>query len=74
MKDFTFGILAKIHTDIVAGSVDMRFDKTRHDVKSIAGKLFRDPSIESVCVFDPFGISHLYLKKTAEGVVREELP
>ncbi len=44
-----------------------------HSIKSKAGKLFHDDNVESVCVFDEAGNAHLYLRKTANGVIREEL-
>jgi hypothetical protein len=40
--------------------------------KSFAGKAFRKDAVKSVCVYDNDGIAHLYLKKTDNGVVREE--
>jgi hypothetical protein len=43
-----------------------------HGVKSVAGKVFHRPDIISVCVFDEAGTARLYLKKTENGVVREE--
>lgn len=45
---------------------------TLHDVKSKAGKAFHADNVESVCVFDEDGTARLYLKKTADGVYREE--
>lgn len=44
-----------------------------HTVKSKAGKLFHEDNVISVCVFDEAGNAHLYLKKTPNGVYREEL-
>ena len=43
-----------------------------HSVKSYAGRIFRDSEVQSVCVFDEDGVSWLYLKKTKDGVHREE--
>jgi len=42
------------------------------DAKSVAGTEFQKPFVKSVCVFDNAGVARLYLKKTANGVVREE--
>ena len=46
--------------------------KDLHSVKSLAGKVFHRPEVNSVCVFDEAGTARLYLKKTPDGVVREE--
>ena len=55
------------------GYVEARYNrKCLHDVKSMAGKVFHRPEINSVCVFDEGGVARLYLKKTPAGVVREE--
>jgi hypothetical protein len=43
-----------------------------HKQKARAGRLFHNDSIISVCVFDETGTARLYLKKTENGVVREE--
>jgi hypothetical protein len=39
--------------------------------KSFAGTWFRKDAVKSVCVYGEDGTSHLYLKKTDNGVVRE---
>lgn len=54
------------------GYLDTRHEKTLHSVKSKAGKAFRNPAVKSVCVYDAFGVARLYLKKTPDGVIREE--
>jgi len=55
------------------GYVEARYNrKCLHDVKSLAGKVFHRPDVISVCVFDESGTARLYLKKTENGVVREE--
>ena len=46
--------------------------KDLHSVKSLAGKVFHRPDVISVCVFDESGGVPLYLKKTPNGVMREE--
>lgn len=46
--------------------------ENRHEAKSVAGKLFRRDDYSSVCVVSPLGQTILYLKKTPNGVVREE--
>lgn len=43
-----------------------------HTAKSWAGKAFHSDSVKSVCVYDETGIARLYLKKTENGVHREE--
>ena len=74
MKNFTYGLSVKFVTPLGSFVGQRRFDTSRHDVKSQAGRLFHSEHVNSVCVFDPAGEAHLYLKKTADGVVREELP
>ena len=55
------------------GYLDTRHEgKDLHAVKSLAGKAFHVPEVKSVCVYGNTGIAHLYLKKTPEGVIREE--
>jgi len=55
------------------GYVRVRLDgKDLHSVKSLAGKAFHLPVVNSVCVFDNSGVARLYLKKTLDGVIREE--
>jgi len=46
--------------------------KDLHTVKSLAGKAFHVPEVKSVCVYDQTGTARLYLKKTENGVMREE--
>jgi hypothetical protein len=41
-------------------------------MKSIAGSEFHKSFIESVCVFDEKGKTILYLKKTDNGIIRQE--
>jgi hypothetical protein len=55
------------------GYVDTRPIKDLHTVKQRAGKIFHREEVKSVCVHDDKGIAHLYLKKTPEGIIREEL-
>lgn len=74
MKNFTFGLSAKLKTPSNEKIVECRFNDNRHEVKSLAGGMFHIPYVQSVCVFDPDGKAHLYLKKTDNGIVREELP
>lgn len=54
------------------GYVDVRSEGELHPVKSLAGHLFHEPAVQSVCVYDEKGTARLYLKKTPEGVHREE--
>ena len=69
MEENEFGLSIKIAG---IGYFDKRFTKGLHGVKSIAGKAFHKPFVTTVCVYSPKGVAHLYLKKTANGVVREE--
>ena len=70
MEENEYGLSIKIDG---IGYFDKRFaNKNLHGVKSIAGKAFHKPYVTSVCVYSPKGVAHLYLKKTANGVVREE--
>lgn len=68
-----FGLKYKIKG---MGCVDSRLPEKKrkniHAVKSIAGKHFHQPFVESVCVYDAVGTACLYLKKTPKGVIREE--
>lgn len=41
-------------------------------VKSTAELLFSNEDVISTCVYDNHGVARLYLKKTPEGIVREE--
>jgi len=69
MKDITFGIRIKAG----GGALEQRFDNmSLHEVKSLAGSEFQKPFVKSVCVFDTQGVARLFLKKTANGVHREE--
>ena len=54
------------------GSVEAPRVEDRHEQKSFAGRLFHNPLVESVCVFDETGEVPLYLKKTSQGVYKEE--
>ena len=69
MKDNVFGL--NLNVDGI-GHVDMRSKTSLHNIKSIAGSTFRSPQIKSVCVYNNKGLAHLYLKKTENGVIREE--
>jgi len=64
-----FGLQYKI---VGIGYVERRYKKSLHEVKSKAGKAFHSPFVISVCVYDTKGVARLYLKKTPNGVVREE--
>jgi len=55
------------------GFVETRLKQSIHDVKARAGSAFHQPFVTSACVYDYKGTSHLYLKKTPEGIIREEL-
>lgn len=65
-----FGLCVKLDG---VGYVDKRYKKSLHDVKSVAGKAFHSDLVRSVCVYDASGTARLYLKKTPNGVVREEV-
>jgi len=54
------------------GYVETRLKRSAHEVKSLAGKAFHQPYVKSACVYRNDGKSILYLKKTPEGIVREE--
>jgi len=55
------------------GRHDIRCAVDPHDVKSVAGHLFHSPTVKSVCVYNPQGLVHLYLRKLEDGgIVREE--
>jgi len=43
-----------------------------HSAKSKAGKAFHAENVKSVCVYAEDGTAKLYLKKTPNGVYREE--
>jgi hypothetical protein len=68
MEKTTFGLSVKW----TGGHFDVRCPSTIRRVKSAAGRLFRDATVQSVCVYDSTGIARLYLKKTEKGVLREE--
>lgn len=68
MEQDQFGLAMKLN----GVYFEKRFTKSLHDVKSIAGKAFHVEAVQSVCVYDPAGVARLYLKKTPNGVVREE--
>jgi hypothetical protein len=71
MSENEFGINYKVQ-----GLGNLRSSKeykSLHGAKSVAGKRFHNPAVQSVCVFDASGTAWLYLKKTPDGVVREEL-
>ena len=73
MEDNKFGIKYNIKG---LGYVDSRLRgglrSNLHANKSIAGKHFHQPFVKSVCVYDNSGTACLYLKKTQNGVIREE--
>jgi hypothetical protein len=69
MEENQIGLNVKFN-DI--GYVDLRHAVDLHSVKSVAGTLFHSPRVKSVCVYDPRGVVHLYLKKTSDGIIREE--
>lgn len=52
--------------------MDANSKRDLHAVKSKAGKVFHADNVESVCVFDESGTARLYLKKTPDGVYKEE--
>lgn len=66
-----YGLNAKVKG---LGYLETRFGSNRslHEVKSLAGKAFHSDYVESVCVFDNTGEARLYLRKTSNGVIREE--
>lgn len=64
MKDFTFGL--KINVGGI--NVEERTtEKSMHDVKSKAGKLFHKEGVKSVCVYNVHGLVILYLCKLPDG-------
>ena len=52
--------------------VDLHAGLDRHTAKKFAGSIFHADPVQSVCVYNDRGAVALYLKKTADGVVREE--
>jgi len=54
------------------GTVSVRNQVSVSQMKSFAGSIFHSPLVESVCVYTPDGTPKLYLRKTANGVIREE--
>lgn len=54
------------------GYIKTEHEKSVHAVKSIAGRHFHADTVKSVCVYNSNGDVALYLKKTANGIVREE--
>jgi hypothetical protein len=69
MDSKAFGL--KLNIDGL-GYVDLLRETDLHAVKSAAGKAFRADTVNSVCVYDASGATKLYLKKTENGIVREE--
>ena len=67
LKLATVGYLTKEFPRLNANS-----KRDLHTVKSKAGKAFHADNVESVCVFDENGTARLYLKKTPNGVYKEE--
>jgi len=45
-----------------------------HDAKSHGGRIFHEPEVDSVVVFDNWGKLFLVLEKTSQGVLRQEVP
>jgi len=70
--EFTFGIYVSYFKHLKRASIDLRCTAIRHNVKSIAGTIFRADTVRSVCVYDPNGVAHLYLRKDADGTVHRE--
>lgn len=68
-----FGLNVKVEG--VGSNLYTKPSTNRHALKVKAGRLFHKDLVKSVCVFDEFGQSHLYLRKNPDGTVtREELP
>ena len=68
--DTNFGLSVKFSK---GGYVEeARLGDDLHEMKSYAGTLFHDEDVVSVCVYEKTGAPRLYLKKTADGVHREE--
>jgi streptogramin lyase len=70
-KDFRYGL----HVKRADGKVpDVRWKAhDRHGMKSMAGRLFHDPAVISVCVYTAGrGTAVLYLRKNADGSVYKE--
>jgi hypothetical protein len=70
MKRGEYGLKVKI---VRVGYVEARMRK-QNTVLAIAGTLFHDREVESVCVFDGRGTPRLFLKKdlaTGKCVMRE---
>lgn len=68
MNKNQFGVNVKVNG---IGNLETR-KATLHGAKSLAGKAFHSNAVKSVCVFDGNGTARLYLKKTDNGIVREE--
>ena len=68
MEQNEFGLTMKLN----GVYFEKRLKKSLHDVKSIAGKAFHVEAVQAVCVYDHDGVARLYLKKTPNGVHREE--
>lgn len=54
------------------GYINIKRENDLHQIKSFVGKAFRVPIVLSACVYDSEGTARLYLKKTPNGVIREE--
>lgn len=68
MEDNQFGITIKVKD---VGYVKGNRVNNLHGAKSVAGKAFHKPYVESVCVYDARGVARLYLKRIEGGYIRE---
>jgi hypothetical protein len=59
MKRGVYGLKIKV---VGLGYIDSRLHRQR-EVLALAGKVFHDPRVESVCVYDKRGTARLFLKK-----------
>ena len=62
MKRGVYGLKVKVKG---MGYVDSRMHK-QAEVLAFAGKVFHDPNVISVCVYDKRGTARLYLEKDPE--------
>ncbi len=74
MENNEFSISYKVVTPDFTKRTVQKFDSkfTLGNVKTIAEQDFEIDFVKSVCVVDNKGTARLYLKKTAEGIIREE--
>lgn len=69
--DTNFGMSIKYNN---AGYInEARLGDDLHEMKSYAGTIFHDDDVVSVCVYEKDGTSRFYLKKTENGIYREEV-